>query len=299
MSFLSPRALIFSATADFRHDSIPTAIQAITSNGSVYNIQFDNTEDQSWFQDGRINGYDALVFLDNTGEVLDDDAQTAFQNYLNSGGNFVGIHAASDCLRNSTTYGNELGAHFDYHPEITNATVDVIDNSHPSTSMLPTQWHVFDEMYNFKSDPRTVGAVVLLSANDSSYTDPGPRLFDQGTPHPTCWYQEHGAGVNSNITGGRSWYTSLGHTNETWEDTLFISHVMGGITWALQSNTTNFTNPTAPIGSAASATTTNSSAPINTNTPTPSPSTPSAALRTGVSRWIVVPISIAISIMVR
>ena len=63
-------ALIFSATADFRHDSIPTAIQAMTSSGAQYNIQFDNTEDQAWFKDGRINGYDALVFLDNTGEGM-------------------------------------------------------------------------------------------------------------------------------------------------------------------------------------------------------------------------------------
>lgn len=121
-------ALIFSATADFRHDSIPTAIQAMTSIGPQYNIQFNSTEDQTWFKDGRINGYDALIFLDNTGEgvlsvltrkpstltvqmnsVLDDDAERAFENYINSGGNFVGIHAASDCQRNSTFFGNELG----------------------------------------------------------------------------------------------------------------------------------------------------------------------------------------------
>ncbi|TCD61846.1 hypothetical protein EIP91_007836 [Steccherinum ochraceum] len=265
------------------------------SNGSQYNILFDNTEDQTWFKDGRINGYDVLIFLDNTGEVLDDDAQAAFQDYVDAGGNFVGIHSASDCLRNSTFYANELGAHFDYHPEITNATVDVIDNTHPSTSMLPALWHVFDEMYNFKSDPRSIGAVVILSANDSSYTDPGPRLFDQGTPHPTAWYQEHGAGSNSSATAGRSWYTSLGHTNETWKDTLFISHVMGGISWALQSNTTNFTNPAAAIGSGRSTTTTSSSAPSKTPS---SPSSPSAGLRTSTARWNVVPIIIAIVIMV-
>lgn len=101
----------------------------MTSNGSQYNIHFDNTEDQTWFKDGRINGYDALIFLDNTGEgaylrirrsvnsyrvlmhiaVLDNDAQSAFQNYIDAGGNFVGIHSASDCLRNSTFYANELG----------------------------------------------------------------------------------------------------------------------------------------------------------------------------------------------
>lgn len=65
--------------------------------------------------------------------------------------------------------------------------VDVIDQSHPSTRMLPVQWEVLDEMYwdftiqskcyhlilfryNFKSDPRALGAIVLLAANETSYT---------------------------------------------------------------------------------------------------------------------------------
>ncbi len=41
-------------------------------------------------------------------EVLPSDA--AFQRYLNAGGNFVGLHSASDTLRNSTAYVHELGA---------------------------------------------------------------------------------------------------------------------------------------------------------------------------------------------
>ncbi|KAI0090257.1 class I glutamine amidotransferase-like protein [Irpex rosettiformis] len=246
-------ALIYSATVDFRHDSILTAIEAMKAQGLSYNIQFDNTEDASWFTDDKLAQYDLLVFLMNTGEVLDNDGQTAFQRYIDKGGNFVGIHAASDCLRNSTFFDKELGSHFDYHPEITNATVDVLDHSHPSTSMLPDQWHVYDEMYNFKSDPRSVGATVVLSANESSYNDPGPRRFNQGTPHPTAWYQEHGAGADVGGVAGRSFYTSLGHTNDTWKDNLFLGHVMGGISWAVQSGTTRATNASALVGSSASS----------------------------------------------
>ncbi|KAI0346591.1 class I glutamine amidotransferase-like protein [Trametopsis cervina] len=245
--------LIYSATADFRHDSIPTAIEALKAQGPTYNIHFNNTEDASVFTDDGLAQYDVLVFLMNTGEVLDADGQAAFQRYVDKGGNFVGIHAASDCLRNSTFFDKELGAHFDYHPEITNATVDVVGPSHPSTSMLPKEWRVFDEMYNFKSDPRSVGATVVLSANESSYNDPGPRRFNQGTPHPTAWFQEHGAGVEAGGIAGRSFYTSLGHTNETWKDDLFLGHVMGGISWAIQSGTTRATNTSAAVGSAASS----------------------------------------------
>lgn len=67
-NFPSSKALIYSATADFRHDSIPTAIQAMKTQGPAYNVQFDQTEDMSWFTDDRLAQYDALVFLDNTGQ---------------------------------------------------------------------------------------------------------------------------------------------------------------------------------------------------------------------------------------
>lgn len=252
------RILIYSATRDFRHDSIPTAIDALKGKGSSINVSFDNTEDQSQFTDDNLKQYDAVLFLDNTGEVLDDEGKAAFQRYLDLGGNFVGVHSASDCLRNTTWYGREIGAFFDYHPELTNATINVIDGSHPSTSMLPAQWHVRDEMYNFKSDPRAVGAVVVLSADESSYSDPGPRNYDQGMPHPTAWYQEHGAGVQSNGTAGRSFYTSLGHLNETWRDELFLAHVLGGITWTLQANTTLAFNASAQVGNPGASSTSSS-----------------------------------------
>ena len=82
-------------------------------------------------------GADPLLAL-----VLDDTGKTAFQNYLNNGGNFVGIHSASGTLNTTTFYGQELGeeyseisylvlsepeldvcegAYFDYHPELQNA----------------------------------------------------------------------------------------------------------------------------------------------------------------------------------
>jgi hypothetical protein len=53
------------------------------------------------------------VLISRMHAVLDDVGKGAFQNYLNLGGNFVGIHAASDCLRNTTFYGKELGKSID------------------------------------------------------------------------------------------------------------------------------------------------------------------------------------------
>ena len=62
------RILIYSATADFRHDSIPTAVNALVQHGPAANISFDHTEDKTWFVDDTLAQYDAVLFLMNTGE---------------------------------------------------------------------------------------------------------------------------------------------------------------------------------------------------------------------------------------
>jgi hypothetical protein len=41
--------------------------------------------------------------------VLDAEGKTGFQDYLNKGGNFVGIHSASDSLNTTKFFGQELG----------------------------------------------------------------------------------------------------------------------------------------------------------------------------------------------
>ncbi|EGN99082.1 hypothetical protein SERLA73DRAFT_73646 [Serpula lacrymans var. lacrymans S7.3] len=245
------RLLLYSATADFRHDSIPASIEALQAKAASIDVQFDNTEDKSQFNDENLAKYDAVVFLNNSGIVLDEAGKAAFQKYLNLGGNFVGIHCASAALRDSPFYLKTVGAYFDYHPAIQESCVDVIDHAHPSTNMLPEKWRLVDEMYNFQSDPRVFGCKVLLTADESSYDDPGERKFDHGLPHPVAWYQDQGAGVESGGIAGRSWYTSLGHCIEIWHDELFLAHVLGGITWSLQSGTTRAFNSEGKVGNAA------------------------------------------------
>ncbi|KIY51807.1 hypothetical protein FISHEDRAFT_64107 [Fistulina hepatica ATCC 64428] len=244
MAGSSARVLIYSATVDFRHDSIPTAIQALKIEAPLDQVN-DNT----------LARYDALLFLMNTGEVLNNTGKAALQNYLDVGGNFIAVHAAADAdaLRNTTFYGRELDAYFDYHPALQNATVDVIDASNPSGR------------YNFKLDPHDVGAVVVLSANESSYVDTGTHM-DQGNPHPIAWYQEHGAGIEGGGTAGRSFYTNLGHLNESWMDDTFMAHVLGGVKRVLLSNRTKVHNSSAlAIGNGNSSTSVTSLLPTSSS----------------------------------
>ncbi|KAG9010435.1 hypothetical protein FRB94_010398 [Tulasnella sp. JGI-2019a] len=122
----NPKVLVFSATNAYRHDSIPTAIAALEAAGDAHDIQFVDMEDSEVFDANRLSLFDAILFLMVTdtpdNPILNDVQQQAFQDYLNKGGNFVGIHAASDCLHNTTFYGAELGAYFLDHPALGPAT---------------------------------------------------------------------------------------------------------------------------------------------------------------------------------
>ncbi|CAE6426891.1 unnamed protein product [Rhizoctonia solani] len=181
---VTPRILIYSATAGYRHESIPAATAALQQLGQQHGLAFDAIEDRAQFNDNNLANYDALLFLSNSQEVLDDSGKQAFQTYLNKGGNYVGIHAASACLYNTTFYQKEVGALFDYHPELQPVTFLVLDKDHPSTTMLPDRWTYTEEVYNFRSDPRSVGAKVLLSVDPSSYNDTHVPSYNQGSPHP-------------------------------------------------------------------------------------------------------------------
>ncbi|SPO23068.1 uncharacterized protein UTRI_01746 [Ustilago trichophora] len=291
-----PRILLYTKTAGFRHDSIPTAIRTITSLGngslslpssaidpSISSLRWftDNTEDQTRFHNlTYLSQYDAIGFVSTTdvdppgtGTVLDDQGLRNFARYIEQGGGYFGVHSASATLFGAPFYGRLVGAFFDYHPQIQNVTVKAVSTSHPSTSRWPADGlRIYEEIYNFRSDPRDLPSQAhVLLTNASTYQDPGVNQqgFRNGTngpaPHPLAWWREArlldtnsstdasvmgvgGANIQASGGSGRSWYTSLGHDNSTWELDFFRGHIAGGIGWVLQSST-------APSNSASSNTT--------------------------------------------
>ncbi|KAL9935990.1 hypothetical protein V8E36_004832 [Tilletia maclaganii] len=256
------RVLVFTKTARFRHDSIPAAIQAVTELGNATTPGWDTiaSEDDAAIFASRdtVNQFDALIFISTTGEVLSDSASAVMRQYIQDGGSFVGVHAASDCQTEVPWYGRLVGAYFRVHPEMTNATLDVADRSHPSVSFLPGgTWDVYDEIYTFNGDPRANNHKVLLTVDDDSYPDAATtkelRAQLMGLPHPLAWYKDgSNPSTNGLLSGnstttpqpndgtggpGRAWYTSLGHRPETYtSDALFRRHLSEGIQWTLNSS---------------------------------------------------------------
>jgi type 1 glutamine amidotransferase len=214
------RILVFTKTADFRHASIPVAIQAVQALGAQNGFGVDQTEDAGAFTDANLAGYRAVMFLLTTGDVLNDAQQAAFQRYIEAGGGFVGVHSAADTEHDWPWYGGLVGTYFVSHPAIQQAQIDVADPRDPSTAGLPSVWTRTDEWYNFASNPRP-SVHVLMTLDERTY-DPGDGAM--GADHPISWQHAY--------DGGRAWYTGLGHTDGTYSEPLFLSLLLGGIRYA-------------------------------------------------------------------
>src|SRR4051812_4686533 len=61
------RALVFSKTTGFRHDSIPDGIAAIEKLGAQNGFAVDATEDSAAFTDENLARYQVVIWLSATG----------------------------------------------------------------------------------------------------------------------------------------------------------------------------------------------------------------------------------------
>ncbi|MGK7394188.1 MAG: ThuA domain-containing protein [Candidatus Cyclobacteriaceae bacterium M3_2C_046] len=226
------RILIFSKTAGYRHQSIPVAKQALTTLLKQEQIRVDTTEDAAYFVTDSLKQYSAVIFLLTSGNVLDHRQQAHFERYIQAGGGYVGLHSAVDTEYSWPWYGKLAGAYFSNHPKPQQATIQVVDSQHLATRHLPKSWQRFDEWYNFKQYNDAVNVLALL---DESTYEGGTH----GDFHPTSWYHQY--------DGGRAFYTAGGHTGESYQEPLFLQHVLGGIRYAMGDNQLDYKNARSPL----------------------------------------------------
>ena len=213
------KVLVFSKTAGFRHASaIAAGKTSLLELGRKKKFGVDTTESADVFTPENLMQYAAIVFLCTTGDVLNDTQQAAFEQFIRNGGGYVGLHSAADTEYDWPWFGGLNGAYFKNHPRPQEAVFTIVDSNHIATAHLPTTWKRFDELYTFK----WIGTdlQVLITIDENSYTGGG-----NGENHPMAWYHAY--------DGGRGFYTALGHDNKSWEDPLYLQHVLGGIQYAM------------------------------------------------------------------
>ena len=215
----SNTVLIFTETQGYRHISIEHAVQVLTALLEADGLQVVHAEDSAIFNQPIATSVSALVFLSTTGDVLSNNQQATIRQFVESGGGWLGIHAAADAEYNWPWYESLVGAWFDSHPAIQEATIEV-NTSHPVTAMLPPSWTRRDEWYDFQTPPPD-DSLILMYVNENSYE--GGKM---GLNHPIAWAQQIGE--------GRSLYTACGHTAESYNEPLFQAHLMAAIRWVAQ-----------------------------------------------------------------
>ncbi|MEE4543369.1 ThuA domain-containing protein [Streptomyces sp. V4-01] len=223
------RILIFHMTApNLRHASIEYGIEAVEQMAQEHGFGVDETQDPAVFTDANLVRYDAVVWLNTIGVVLDGAQRAAFRRYVTGGGGWVGVHGPAGQEINWRWYYDELvgtyiktlprGPGF---PETQDAIVRVEDGAHASTEHLAQEWKFTEEWWNFYQAPRQ--RVHVLATLDESTYNPGPAPM--GADHPIAWCHRVGA--------GRAWYTNLGHSVESYADPAFRAHLLGGIRYAM------------------------------------------------------------------
>ncbi|MCC6461419.1 MAG: ThuA domain-containing protein [Saprospiraceae bacterium] len=231
-----PRVLVFSKTTGFRHTSIETGKAALLQLGAEKGFVVDTTEDASLFNEKNLKRYRCVIWLSTTGNVLDAGQQNAFKRYIQAGGGYFGIHAASDTEYDWPWYGKLMGGWFDNHPSqpsnVQEGAFRITDIKNPLTAFLPDPWVRKDEFYAYKELNSEVN--VLITIDEKSYQ--GGTMGDY---HPMAWYHE--------FDGGRAFYSNMGHTEETFSEALVLQHFWAGLQWTMAGPPLDYSKVRTPL----------------------------------------------------
>ena len=228
--------LVIGQTKGFEHDSVPDAMAAIYNLGQqsgLWDTALRTDTELLTKKDLKnnaknLNYFDLIVFTSTTGELDMDDSQKAdMMSFIKDDGKgFVGIHAALDTNYNWPEYGEMIGGWFDQHPWMTfNAPIVNEDPSFPAVRHLPAAFVKYDEIYQPKAWSRDkVNVLLSLDPAKLNY-DNNPRIHRADHDFPVAWSKMYGK--------GRVFYSTLGHTEESWDDPDIKTMYFEAIKWAL------------------------------------------------------------------
>ena len=211
------QVLVFTASTG-SHASTAKGVNAIRTLGASNGFTIDVSRNGTVFTEENLANYHAVVFLNTSGDVLNDPQQEAFESYVKAGNGYVGLHAAVEAEPDWAFYRDLVGTEATGTVATGPGVIDVPDRHHPSTSQVSRELTLTEEYPNFTTNVR--GTAHVLATVDTGTVTGATMGFD----HPVTWCREY--------QGGRSWYTGLGHTPATFSVGAFRKHLLGGIQWA-------------------------------------------------------------------
>lgn len=250
----SQRVLHFSATSGFDHGTRAVSFAMFTDIGSELGSEVINDPLGATFSDPiALAEFDVVIFSNTSGNnILDAEQRANFEQWVQSGGSILGIHAATDTYRHSTANGNNTGT-WDFYAELIGASVQEGPNHvngtpqyamshigiHPSTAALPDPWVKSEEYYYWEGGYFRNDNIPVLEVEQT--IGPNGQVNSYDAPRPMSWYREL-------PDDGRAFYTALGHAPSNFtDDPLFRQHLKDALLWLIDASTSIKPQPTHDI----------------------------------------------------
>ena len=172
-----------------------------------------------------LSNVDAIFFLGHREVALEAQQRAELAAFVrDEGKGFVAAHVALTAFDSWPEFGDLLGGRYDDHPwGVATGTIVNEDPSFPATRHFPATFSLVDEFYQTKEFSRDKLRVLLRL--DVAKMPPSPQLRRADRDLPLAWAKMYGK--------GRVFYSTLGHTNESWDDPDIQKMYFEAIRWAL------------------------------------------------------------------
>lgn len=182
----------------------------VNEGGRSTKAKIDLYQNADWAK-----GYDVVIHNECFAGTTDEDYIRSITKAHHDGANAVVIHCAMHTYRSTKIddWRQMLGVTSRRHDHKSNYLVKNIKPDHPVMKDFPREWTTpKDELYVIeKVWPNTEILATSVSERD-------------GKLHPTFWTNKYGK--------ARVFGTTYGHSNETFQDKVFLDAVINGMMWA-------------------------------------------------------------------
>ena len=188
------------------------------------------------FETTNLSTVDVVVWLNTSGNgLLTRQERKAFETFIENGGGFVGVHAATDTYRDGSWewYNHLVGGIVQENPNHTDnnyqATMTIVGGGHPALEHIGEETDTWEKKEEYYYWERNGGMLYDDNINLLEVESTGNKSYDKA--RPITWYKY--------VDNGRSFYTALGHNKSDYEfktgddeHNRFITMVEESIKWA-------------------------------------------------------------------
>jgi uncharacterized protein len=240
------KVLYFTRSAGYEHSvvrrkgsELSHSERILTELGQQHDVEVVCTKDGRVF-DGDLDQYDVIAFY-TTGDLcnpkssdkappMSPQGKQRLLDVIAGGKGFVGFHSATDSFHSKgksnanqkkgdiDPYIAMLGGEFIKHGPQQEATMRVADRDFPGLRQLGSSFVLKDEWYtlkNFAPDLHVILVQETKGMQGACYQRP---------PFPATWARAHAK--------GRVFYTSMGHREDVWTNSVFQQVLLGSFWWA-------------------------------------------------------------------